>query len=91
MNPDAVLKSENEDAVSAVLENEKAQASSCATGKCPFSSPKFMFFSLPFFAVLAIVQWTASIECQMGVLSKTAVALLAGMIGLAVQKVLAKR
>lgn len=98
MIPDATIKSENQDAVADILAGEKAQGSSCATGKCPFSSPRVMAFALPFFAVVAVEQWAANSNtcltataCQIGLASKAALALAAGMVGLAVQRYLAKR
>jgi hypothetical protein len=98
MSSDAAPKTENQDAVAEVLASEKVNGSSCSTSKCPFSSPKLMAFALPFFAVLALEQWaTTSNTCltvtfgQMGVLLKAALALAAGLVGLAGQRFLAKR
>ncbi|CAN5508527.1 hypothetical protein BH11CYA1_BH11CYA1_14380 [soil metagenome] len=98
MNPDTAFKSEHDDAIAAVIDSGETKGSSCAAGKCPFSSPKVMAFSLPFFAVLAIEQWATSSNtcltdtvCQMCVMTKTSLALAAGMVGLALQKLLAKR
>jgi len=99
MKAEASNETENQDAVAQVLAAEKvAGSTSTATGKCPFSSPKLMAFALPFFAALALEQWvsvsstplTATV-CQMCALTKTALALACGMVGLAVQKLLAKR
>lgn len=98
MNSDAAPRGENQDAVAEVLASEKVNGSSCSTSKCPFSSPKLMAFALPFFAVLALEQWATISNtcltvtfCQMGVLLKAALALAAGMVGLAGQRFLAKR
>jgi hypothetical protein len=98
MKAESVTSVENQDAVDQVVAGDKDEASSCATGKCPFSSPRLMAFALPFFAALALEQWvsvsstplTATV-CQMCALTKTALALACGMVGLAVQKFLAKR
>lgn len=78
-------------------ETKQIKAPSCSTGSCLLSNPKTLSFIVPFLGVLALEQWAASsstcvnsVVCQMCIVSKTALAVLAGFIGLALSRMLKK-
>lgn len=78
-------------------ETKQDKAPSCSTGSCLLSNPRTLSFIVPFLAVLALEQWAASsntcmnsVVCQMCIVSKTALAVVAGFIGLALNRMLNK-
>jgi hypothetical protein len=80
-----------------VVSEEKASGSSCASGSCPLSNKRAMAFMLPFLGVLALEQFAANSNscfsapfCQMCVVTKTMLPVLAGFAGLAFQKAFLK-
>jgi hypothetical protein len=80
-----------------VVSEEKTSGSSCASGSCPLSNKRVMAFVLPFLGALAFEQFAANSNscisapfCQMCVVTKTMVPMLAGFAGLAFQKAFLK-
>lgn len=78
-------------------EKKESKASSCSKGTCLLSSPRELSFVVPFLAVLALEQWAASsntcvnaVVCQMCIVSKTALSVVAGLIGLTLNRMLKK-
>jgi hypothetical protein len=76
---------------------EKVSGANCASGSCPLSNKRVMAFLLPFLGALAFEQFAANSNscisapfCQMCVVTKTMVPVLAGLVGLAFQKAFLK-
>jgi hypothetical protein len=75
---------------------DAAQGQACSLKACPFSSPKTLAFLLPFIAVMlldyfAVGPFCSGSVCHSCLVTKTALASLAGFIGLLLYNRFAKR